>query len=285
MPELPEVETVRRGLEARVVGRRIVHVDVGRDRVVRRTSAAVLRAGLTDRVVVGAGRRGKYLLCPLDSGHHVMIHLRMSGQVLLQDARTPRPLHTHVAATLDDGIELRFVDPRTFGEVVVFDPSRVDEVLPEVARLGVDPLVDDFSVEVLRTLVKRRRGALKPFLLDQHVIAGIGNIYADEILHRARLHPLRRTDTLRSGQVRALHEAVVTVLDDAVAAGGSTLADSQYVDVDGAGGAFQDRHRVYARAGQRCLTCGKGTVRRVVIAQRSSHLCPWCQQLRRIGTA
>ncbi len=142
MPELPEVETVRQGLQQHVAGRRIVRVEVGRERVVRRTSREALIHGLTDAVVLAADRRGKYLLLPLDSGDSAMIHLRMSGQVLLAAGDAPRPAHTHVALTLDDRREVWFVDPRTFGEMVVFDPDHVDVELPELALLGIDPIAD-----------------------------------------------------------------------------------------------------------------------------------------------
>ena len=157
--------------------------------MVRRTSRAALIHDLTNTVVEGADRRGKYLLLPLDSGDQLMIHLRMSGQVLLAEGGTTRPPHTHVVLSLDDGREAWFVDPRTFGEVVVCDPARVEVEIPGLARLGPDPIADRFDRALLRSIVRSTRRALKPLLLDQHAIAGIGNIYADEILHDARPHP------------------------------------------------------------------------------------------------
>ncbi len=279
MPELPEVETVRRGLAEHVVGRRVERVAVGRPRVVRRTSPEALVDGLSGCTVLAAGRRGKYLLLPLDSGEQLMIHLRMSGQLLLTVAGTPRPRHTHVTMTLDDGNELLFVDPRTFGEVVVFDPADVATALPEVARLGIDPVADAFGRAELASIVRRSpRRALKPLLLDQHVIAGIGNIYADEILHAARLRPDRPAGSLRPAAIARLHGAVAAVLDAAVAARGSSLGDAQYVDLMGGAGSYQHRHRVYGRAGERCPTCGRGRIRRVVAAGRGTHFCPVCQR-------
>lgn len=278
MPELPEVETVRRGVEHRLVGRRIVGVEVGRDRTVRRTSAEALIADLSDTVVERADRRGKYLLMGLDTGDTLMIHLRMSGQVLFATGGEARPAHTHVVAHLDNGSEMWFVDPRTFGEVVVFDPDRVDVELPELARLGVDPIADPFDPSTLRAAIGPTRRALKPLLLDQHVIAGIGNIYADEILHRARLRPDRPASDLARRHITNLHGAIVGVLSEAIEAGGSTLGDAQYVDVAGAGGSYQDDHRVYGRGGERCLTCGRGWVRRSVSGGRGTHWCPICQR-------
>ncbi len=278
MPELPEVETVRRGLERFAVGRRVNGVDVGRERTVRRTSREAVIHGLTGTTITAANRRGKYLLLPLDSGDEVMIHLRMSGQVLIAAAGTPRPPHTHVAMHLDDGNELWFVDPRTFGEVVVFDPTNVAVEIPDLARLGPDPIADDLTLRDVRRLVRSRRRLLKPLLLDQHVIAGIGNIYADEILHEARLRPDRISNELSTGAERRLHTAIHLVLREAIAAGGSTLGDAQYVDLLGTSGSYQDAHAVYGRAGQRCRTCGVGWIRHTVSAQRSTHFCPKCQR-------
>ena len=283
MPELPEVETVRRGLAEHVVGRTIEGVAVGRLRTVRRTSAQEVVDGLTGATVLDAGRRGKYLLCRLDTGDTMMVHLRMTGQLLLAPAGSTRPLHTHVVLTLsgDPPEELWFVDPRTFGEVVVFDPDHVDVELPELARLGLDPLADEIDPTTLGALLAGRRARLKALLLDQAVIAGIGNIYADEILHRARLHPDRAAGSLRPAEVRRLHAAMHDVLLAAVGAGGSTLGDNQYVDLMGSGGSYQDDHRVYGRAGERCSTCGRGTIRRTVTAGRSTYFCPFCQRLPR----
>ena len=277
MPELPEVETVRRGLQRHLVGRRIERVEVGRERTVRRTSREAVIIGLSDTVVEAADRRGKYLLLPLDSGDSCMMHLRMSGQVLLAGAGAQRPAHTHVVLHLDDGHEAWFVDPRTFGEVVVFDPDRVEVELPELARLGVDPIAEPFDVEILRRAFGSTSRALKPLLLDQHVVAGIGNIYADEILHRARLRPDRPASSLDRRRLVSLHRSIADVLTEAIDAGGSTLGDAQYVDLMGEGGSYQDDHRVYGRGGERCLTCGRGWVRRSVTGGRGTHWCPVCQ--------
>jgi formamidopyrimidine-DNA glycosylase len=286
MPELPEVETVRRGLERFVVGRYVSRVEVGRERTVRRTSAREVIDGLTGTRILAANRRGKYLLLPLDSGDEVMIHLRMSGQVLVADVGARRPPHTHVVIHLDPPEhevalgprELWFVDPRTFGEVVVFDPANVAVEVPELALMGIDPITDGLSVRQLRFLLRRRHRLLKPLLLDQHTIAGIGNIYADEILHAARLRPDRLSDELSADAERRLHTSILSVLTAAIDAGGSTLGDAQYVDLFGAGGSYQEAHRVYGRTGERCITCGVGWIRHTVSAQRSTHFCPRCQR-------
>lgn len=277
MPELPEVETVRRGLHAAVLGRRIDRVEVGRERTVRRTSREALIAGLEGTAIVGTSRRGKYLLADLDSGDSVMIHLRMSGRLLLAERGSPRPAHTHVVMTMQD-IEVRFVDPRTFGEVVVFDPERAHEQVPELRRLGVDPIADQFDHRVLATALSGTSRGIKSVLLDQSRVAGLGNIYTDEVLHRARLRFDRRANALRRSDIARLAAAIAEVLTAAIDAGGSTLADTQYVDMEGKTGSFQESHLVYARKDEPCLTCGRSTIRRAVVSGRSTFFCPRCQK-------
>jgi formamidopyrimidine-DNA glycosylase len=280
MPELPEVETVRRGIEAQVVGRRITRVEVGRERTVRRTSRQALIDGLTGATLTAAHRRGKYLLCPLDTGDELMVHLRMSGRLMVADANTERPPHTHVVLHLDGEPrqELWFIDPRTFGEMVVFDPTNIAVEVPELARMGVDPITDGLTRAQLAALLRSRHRQLKALLLDQHVIAGIGNIYCDETLHLARVRHDRVSDSLTGQEITRLHAAILSVLEAAIEAGGSTLADTQYVDIEGQGGWFQVHHKVYDRAGQRCLTCGKADIQRVMVAGRSTCFCPRCQR-------
>ena len=281
MPELPEVETVRRGLQQNFVGRKITKVEVGRERTVRRTSREALIDGLTGVRVLSATRRGKYLICALDSGQKLMVHLRMSGRLIIAKPGASRPPHTHVVLHLakTDSVEseLWFVDPRTFGEVVVFDPDKVKTQMPDLVNLGVDPLTDEFSPQILQGLFKNRRGNLKALLLNQHFVAGIGNIYADEILHLAKLRPDRLPGRLTTATLTRLHAAIVEVLNKAVVAGGSTLRDTQYVDLDGQTGSFQDEHRVYGRAGLQCLSCRKGRILMTVVAGRTTCYCSACQ--------
>jgi formamidopyrimidine-DNA glycosylase len=276
VPELPEVETIRRGLEARVVGRRIERVEVGRERTVRRTSRQAVIDGLTGTTMTAATRRGKYLVCSLDSGDAVLIHLRMTGQLLLVPAETPRPPHTHVAMSLGSE-ELRFVDPRTFGEVVVFDPARVDVEVPELGRLGPDPLVDGLTTGVLRARLDGRSRPLKSWLLDQHLLAGLGNIYSDEVLHASRLRFDRPAGSLGARQTGALRQAIEDVLLAAIEAGGSTLGDNQYVGLSGEPGRFQLQHRAYGRAGAPCPRCHRSTIVRAKFGGRSTFYCPTCQ--------
>lgn len=282
MPELPEVETVRRGIEEKVVGRKILRVEVGRERSVRRVGKEAVVDGLTGTTMTVARRRGKYILCDLDSGDAVMIHLRMSGRVLVEPEGTVRPAHTHVVLHLSERNKMReemwFVDPRTFGEVVVYDPQHESEVLPELAKLGPDPISDPFDGEILAQRLAGRRGAIKPLLLNQHVVAGVGNIYADEVLHRVGLRWSRTVDTLSRKKIDQLAFTIQEILAEAIESGGSTLEDTQYVDVDGNVGSFQENHRVYGREGLGCLTCGKTSIRRVMVAGRSTSYCPRCQR-------
>lgn len=269
---------MRRGLARRFVGRRIEEVWIGRERSVRRTSAEEVRVRLRGATPERAERRGKYLLCPLDTGDVLMVHLRMSGQLLIDRVGSARPLHTHVALSLEGGDELRFVDPRTFGEVVVFDPTAEPSVVPDVEALGVDPIAGELTLADLRRTLRSTRRAVKAVLLDQHVIAGIGNIYGDEILHRSGVGPLCPADRISHQRSARLHEAIHSVLAEAIEAGGSTLSDAQYVDLMGEGGKFQEQHRVYGRSGERCITCGRGWITSRSVAGRTTSWCPVCQR-------
>lgn len=283
MPELPEVETIRRDLEQSVVARRVDSVTLAGPRTVRRQDPAVLVAALTGRVLAGAQRFGKYLVLPLASSAAdcaqvgvLVVHLRMSGQLVHLDAAMPVERHTRARLRLDDASELRFVDPRTFGELFVTEELDEAGRPAELAGLGFDPLVDGLDLSRLREAASRRSGALKALLVDQRVIAGIGNIYADEILFVARLRPARSARSLSAGEWRRLAAAILDVLGAAVAARGSTLSDARYVDLKGAAGAYQHHHAVYGRGGEPCPRCGT-PVTRVRLAGRSAHFCPRCQ--------
>jgi formamidopyrimidine-DNA glycosylase len=276
VPELPEVETVRRDLQALVVGARVERVLATGARTVRRTSARAVVDGVTGRTLVEAHRRGKYLLVTLDSGRWLVVHLRMSGQlVLAPTSDAPLAAHTHVRLALGDGRELRFVDPRTFGEVVVVDPLALATELPGLALLGPEPL--DLDAAGLGSVLTTRRRQLKALLTDQRVIAGIGNIYADEIAHAAGVRHARAGSTLSGREVGRLHDAIHRILPAAIAARGSTLSDAQYVDLGGLGGGYQEHHAVYDREGKPCLTCGRPIVR-MAWAGRSTFFCRRCQR-------
>ena len=277
MPELPEVETLRRDLERDLVGEEIVAVAVhGRRSIRRYSSPQRFIDALVGRSVTAVGRRGTYLLIELDDVHVLVVHLRMSGQLLKAELHAgPAPKHTHVVITTHEGWALRFVDPRTFGELFV-SARNVEGVIPELAHFGIEPLDPATTPEAFATLLRSHRVMLKPLLLDQRRIAGIGNIYSDEILFRAALRWDRRSDTLTDDEIRRLHASLVEVLEAAIVERGSTLADAQYVDFYGRPGGFAVHHQVHARAGEPCPRCGEPIVREKA-AGRSTYRCARCQ--------
>lgn len=275
MPELPEVETVRRGIEKAVVGCTILEAKVTGSRSVRRQSVSDFERLVKGRRVLEARRRGKYLLISLDEGT-LVVHLRMSGQFALHEsAHDPLAPHTHARFRLDDGRELRFVDPRTFGELFVAQTGGIelDEVL---SGLGRDPLVDGVDARWLAGQLSGRRRPLKAFLLDQRRISGIGNIYADEICFAARLRPDRAAGSLDDRDLVRLADAIGEVIGHATDEGGSSLRDERYRDVFGDLGRFQRYLAVYGRTGADCPRCG-GKIERIRIVGRSAHFCPNCQ--------
>jgi formamidopyrimidine-DNA glycosylase len=275
VPELPEVETVRRGLEAVVVGRTVTAVEVRGTRTVRRQDPRLFARRLTGRRVTGVSRRGKYLLVACEGGT-LVVHLRMTGRLSIEnDARVAPAPHTHAVLSLDDGRQLRFVDPRTFGELFFVLPGEtlLDDV---IGPLGLDALGDVIAPDVLAGLVATKRTTLKALLLDQRVIAGIGNIYADEICFAAGLRPDRRTETLGPDDLARLAAALRAVIDRAVARGGTSLGDGSYRDLFGEPGSFQSDHAVYGRAGEPCPRCGTA-IEAARVAGRSAHYCPRCQ--------
>ena len=274
MPELPEVETVRRDIHDLIVGQVVCDVLLGRLRSVRRyAEPQQFIEELVGSVVTGTGRIGKYLLIHLGSGADLVVHLRMSGQLLWSEsADEPLRKHTHIRIRFAGGRELRFVDPRTFGEMFVDRSGGT-----ALAHLGPDALTDVPTPGDLAARLRNRRGPVKAVLLDQHVVAGVGSIYADEICFRSAIRPSRPVGSLRPVDIRRLHASLKEVLCEAVAARGSTLGDGQYVGADGRPGTFALSHRVHARKGQPCPVCGtfisSGTV-----GQRSAYWCMRCQK-------
>lgn len=274
MPELAEVETIRRDVERVYGGRRVTSVSVTGLRSVRRhADPGEFVARVEGRRVDGTSRRGKYLVMHLDGGDAVVAHMGMSGQLLQAGPEEEPAKHTHVRLRFDDGPDLRFVDPRTFGQMWVTTP--VDGMIRDLAHLGFDPLADP-QAEARLGQVLRRPTKLKPLLMDQSRIAGIGNMYADEILHTARLRPDRPAASLSGPETEHLYRSMVSVLEDAVRHRGSSLADEQYRDLFGQVGRFQERHQVYAREGRDCPRCATAIVR-VRAGGRSSFFCPGCQ--------
>jgi formamidopyrimidine-DNA glycosylase len=277
MPELPEVETIRRELEREAVGKRIKTVEVTGNRTIRRHSTKKqFITRLEGTKLSGAMRRGKYLLLRLDSGDLLVVHLGMSGQLLRTQNKDPVAKHTHVVITFTQGGQLRFLDPRTFGEVFVTTPDELTDEVPELADLGPDPVDQPMSWTRFAEMLVARRTKLKPLLMDQRFVAGIGNIYSDEILWQAGLRWDRSTETLSTQEIRRLYRSVVETLHEAIKHRGSTLVDQQYVDLYGKPGEYQREHNVYDREGQACRRC-RGTIVREKVSGRSTFFCGSCQ--------
>jgi formamidopyrimidine-DNA glycosylase len=286
MPELPEVETVRAGLERHVVGRTVADVQVLHPRVVRRDLAgpAGFAAAMAGRTVKRAERRGKYLWLALDDDEALLAHLGMSGQLLVGDP--DRPLSPHVRARFtftDGGPDLRFTDQRTFGHLMLVPfahggldgPGETRELPAPIAHIAPDPMEAAFDDGDFAARLTRRHTGVKRALLDQSLISGVGNIYADEALWRARLHWARPTETLKRGEVSRLLEAVREVLSEALRAGGTSF-DTLYVNVNGESGYFDRSLQAYGREGEPCSRCGT-PIRRDAFMNRSSYSCPHCQ--------
>lgn len=280
MPELPEVEVVRRGLADHVVGRRITQATVHDVRSVRRHLAgpADFADSLTGRAVTGAVRRGKYLWMQLDDDA-VLCHLGMSGQMLIQKPAMPAQKHLKITLDLDDGMQLRFVDQRIFGGMLV---SHGGAVLPaEIAHIARDPLDPDFDADEFRRRLKKRQTGVKRAILDQGLISGVGNIYADESLWRSKLHYARDTKNLRAAEVTTLLANVVDVMSEALAQGGTSF-DALYVNVNGESGYFDRSLNAYGQEGLPCGRCGT-PIRRDAFMNRSAYSCPLCQPKPRKG--
>ena len=263
MPELPEVETIARALAPRLRGRRIVSAEFRCLRVLRGDPDSTA-AGLAGRKVRDVRRHGKFIEIALDGGKSFVVHLGMTGKLLMNGAPGK---HTHAILTLDEGT-LLYDDSRQFGRLELSNglPARVQ-------RLGPEPL--EVTLAEFAGRLRERRSRIKGLLLNQRFLRGIGNIYADEALFRAGIHPLAIAARLHSDRVKKLHGAIRRVLGEAIRAGGSSISD--YVDVDGRQGSFQVRHKVYQKTGEPCPRCGT-RIRRILVTQRGTHFCPQCQK-------
>ncbi|MDX6582991.1 MAG: formamidopyrimidine-DNA glycosylase [Solirubrobacterales bacterium] len=294
MPELPEVETVRRQLEPEVIGRTIAATEVLDERWTRPELPARVEEALTGREIESVGRRGKYLVVELDNDTALIMHLRMTGNLLIRPPGSeavadlmstdrlggprlyespPDARHLRARLLLDDDSELWFTDARRFGHAAVLAGDELDGYF--ASRLGVEPLGGDLTPQVLLDLAAGRRAPLKSFLLDQSGVAGIGNIYADEALFRAALHPLSPAGSMRLEHAEDLREGIVDALEAGLAHGGSSIDD--YRDARGERGSMQNEFLVHTREGEPCLRCGE-VVRRVVVSGRSTYFCPGCQK-------
>jgi formamidopyrimidine-DNA glycosylase len=281
MPELPEVETIARELAPRVVGRTIAAFRTDWPRAIRHPSPDDFAAGVVGREILEVARRAKWLVLTLADDAALIIQVKMTGQLLVVPPDVPGDRHVHHAFTLSDGMELRIRDTRKFGRLGLYrrdDAGRVlgaDDAAELFAGHGPEPLDPAFTLRAFRQLLRRRKGRLKPLLLDQAFLAGIGNIYADEALWQARLHPLRSAASLRPADERRLYHAIRAILTEAIARRGSSVDD--YTSLEG-DGEMQGYLRVYQRTGEPCLRCGRPT-RRIVLGARGTHFCSWCQRL------
>jgi formamidopyrimidine-DNA glycosylase len=271
MPELPEVETIRRQLEPHLEGRTLNEVEILDPRWTRPQPPDRVAAELRGRRVERIGRAGKYLVWELSGERFLLIHLRMTGSLLFDPEVDPS--HTRVRFELDAGHRLVYVDPRRFGTGhVLLGSADRDSYLRQ--RLGIEPMTPGFTAEHLRAITRDRRAPIKSFVLDQRQIAGVGNIYADEALFRARIHPLRPAGSLRGSQFEALREAIEHSLLAGIEAKGATIDDFRHVD--GARGSFQDRFMVHQRAGEPCPVCAT-PIRKLVVGGRGTYVCEHCQ--------
>jgi formamidopyrimidine-DNA glycosylase len=273
MPELPEVETVARGLREVLPGRRVLSVRLGKTDFI--DDPAALELDLPGSTFARIRRLGKYLLLDLEPRKtpaelsSLLIHLGMTGKISVCAPETPVPLHTHVFLALDDGRELRYNDVRRFGRMALLANGAHERVL---GGLGVEPL--EVGEAEFRTRIQARKSRIKAVLLNQSVLRGIGNIYADESLWRAKIHPEKIGARLQDDELRRLHRAVQHILREAIRLRGSSISD--YVDLDGGRGEFQQKHRAYQHDGKKCFRCGT-IIRRIIVAGRSTHFCPQCQ--------
>jgi formamidopyrimidine-DNA glycosylase len=292
MPELPEVETVCRQLDPELSGRRIERLEVLDARWCRPMAPRKLERAVAGATIAGLGRRGKYLLLALEGARTLVMHLRMTGNLVLVEGdekldpsegrrlyeaeRSVSERHLRARFTLDDGREVWFTDPRRFGEAFLIDDADLDR---RFAKLGVEPLSDDFTPAALGAMVAGRTAPLKSFLLDQSGVAGVGNIYADEALFRARLHPLSPAGSMKPEHLEALHGGVIAALEAGIDGGGASIDD--YRDGLGEKGTMQDEFLVHTREGKECPR-RDGTVVRIIVSGRSTYYCPGCQvRLRR----
>ncbi len=277
MPELPEVETISRDLRQRIVGHTIERAEVLWERQIAYPSAFEFQELIPQRRIEDTGRRAKYVVIQLSDNATMLVHLKMTGQLLYVPAGEPANPYTRVLFHLDRGMQLRFVDVRKFGRVYLVEADQLQS-FPKIAQLGPEPLESTFTADALRALIQRRTGRLKPLLMNQGFLAGMGNIYVDEALFISALHPLRPTTSLKPRDVVRLHGAIQQVLQESIANRGSSIDD--YRDPAGQKGYHHVYLRVYNRAGEPCIICGS-PISKIVVGGRGTHFCPTCQRLPR----
>lgn len=277
MPELPEVETMRRRLEPLLVGKRIVDVTVGREDIVGHPrSAARFRNGTRGREVVALRRRGKYLIIELDDAVELVLHMRLSGHLEVVD-RGCHPRYERLRFELSDGTALAFAEPRVLGRAYLVRPGCYPPALAGMQAMGPEPVDPRWSADYLAGRLRGRRASVKSLLLDQRVCCGVGNIYSDEALYRAGVRPLRRAGRLSRAEVERLADGLRAVITEGINWCGTTMVDRRYLQPDGAAGSFQEHLNVFGRTGDACRRCGS-QIRRARVGNRSTHYCPSCQR-------
>lgn len=274
MPEMPEVETIRRTLASKVEGRRIIRVDIGLSRLIKWPTAPEFQAVLTDRTIVKLVRRGKYLLFYLDNKFVLIVHLRMTGRLYYVAPGTDFDKFTHIVFTLDNNDILLYADTRTLGTLYLMPEDELWRIAG-LASLGPEPLSAEFTPDYFAGMLSKRQAKIKPVLLNQKLIGGLGNIYADEALAIAGIHPERPASSLSEKEVKYLYQSVNQVIADGIAHGGTTLRD--YRDGEGHSGSHQQFLLVYGRTNEPCQRCG-GIIARKEVAGRGTHYCPNCQK-------
>lgn len=272
MPELPEVETIRLTLLPKLVGARIVSGEFLYEKMLLGITVEEFWDRVTGKKINNLKRRGKYLLLELSEGLTIGIHLRMTGQLSVEKTDTQLAKATYFRLLLDNGMELRFRDQRKFGKVFLFEKGKIP---PALLKIGPEPLSPEFTAAVFKSRLGRRNLAVKKALLNQEIIAGIGNIYADEALFVAGIHPARPVNSLTEAEVDALYHAVRQVLSEGIESHGTTFRD--YRDGEGRPGSYQDRLRVYGQKGKPCPNCG-GIIVKMIYGGRGTHFCPLCQK-------
>ncbi|MGI6712508.1 MAG: DNA-formamidopyrimidine glycosylase [Bacillota bacterium] len=274
MPELPEVETIKQTLAQYITGREIVEVTVNHPGSIKTPGISEFKEMIIGKRIINISRRGKYLVIKLSHEYILVIHLRMTGQLIYSEKSMPLKKHTHLIFGFDNGMELRFVDQRRFGCVWLVPENDIFQI-SGLHTLGVEPLSEDFTLSYLTGILKARKAKIKQVLLDQKSLAGIGNIYADEILFHSEIHPERTAASLTDTEINKLYGTIKNILNKAVKHRGTTFSD--YVDGRGEKGSFQNYLKVYQRKGEKCSRCGTGIIR-IKMGSRSAYYCPGCQR-------
>ena len=272
MPELPEVETVRRGLEKLILGKKISNIDIRYPKMIK-TDLPEFQKEMPGQVIQSMGRRGKYLLFYL-SDNVLISHLRMEGKYFYYPDQVPERKHAHVLIYFEDGGTLVYEDVRKFGTMELLAPELLDAYFVS-KKLGPEPTEQDFDLEIFIGALKKSKKPIKSHLLDQTLVAGLGNIYVDEVLWRAKVHPSRTSNSLSAQEARKVHDQTIEVLGQAVEKGGSTIRT--YTNAFGEDGTMQDFHQVYDKAGQACSRCGS-IIEKIQLGGRGTHFCPKCQR-------